>query len=261
MIKQTTLLTGAIALALTFAHGPLAAEEADLPDARTLIDRHLEASGGRDALMAQTEGTMEGEFAMPAAGMTGSLMVASRDGNERVIRIELPGVGEIKTGFSPDLAWSIDPFMGPRLIEGAEFDALAESSLPEAILRDPGMVTATTVEQAEFLDQACWRVKLEWQSGRTTHDCYAIDSGFLIATESVEVSPMGELQTTTLMDDYQEFEGFKIATTTRVLVMGQEQVLTMNSFSMEAPDPALFELPPAIQTLLEDQYSRKKAPR
>lgn len=254
MIKPTLLLTTLIALSLTVVHRPLAAEETELPDARALIERHVDAIGGREAILSPVDGTMEGQFAMPAAGMSGELTVAIRNVNQRVIRIELPGIGAIQTGFSPELAWSIDPFMGPRLIEGVEFEALAESSLPEAILRDPSIVhSAKTVGQAEFLGQPCWRVELQWRSGRTTHDCYAADSGLLIATESTEVSPMGEVQTVSLMDDYQELGGVMVATTTRVRVMGQEQLLTLTRFVTETPDPALFDLPPAIQTLLEDQ--------
>jgi hypothetical protein len=226
----------------------------ELPDARSLIERHLETIGGREAIEAQTEGMMKGEFAMPAAGITGELLVASRAPADRVMRIELPGMGTIKTGYSPDLAWSIDPFMGPRLIEGKEFDSMTENSVPGAVMRDPEFVAAaTTVELTEFLDQACYRVKLEWRSGRETHDCYAVESGLLIAAESVESSPMGEMQSLTLLGEHKEMHGFLVPTVTRIQTMGQEQILTVTELSLEAPDPELFELPPAIQTLVEDR--------
>lgn len=243
--------------ALALAVGSVVAEtatEQDLPDARSLIERHIEALGGREAILAHSEGTAKGEFSMPAVGITGTLMVASRPPAEQVVHIELPGMGEMQTGFSPELAWSVDPFMGPRLIEGEEFDSLLESTVPAAVMRDPEYVlSATTVEQAEFLDQACYRVRLEWRSGRETHDCYALETGLLIATQSLEKSPMGEMEALTLLDEYREMEGFLVPTVTRLYVMGQEQVMTLTEFSLDAPDPALFERPPPIQTLLEDR--------
>ncbi|MCC5863758.1 MAG: hypothetical protein JJU31_01425 [Wenzhouxiangella sp.] len=255
MFKSTLKSTGLGLLAVAITASMTAmADDHDLPDARALIDRHIETVGGRAALEAQADAIMTGSFSMPAVGITGDLLVASRAPAERVVQIELPGMGTIKTGYSPDLAWSIDPFMGPRLIEGEEFEALTESSVPAAVLRDPEFVkSATTVELTEFMDQACYRVKLEWRSGRQTFDCYAVESGLLIATESTESSPMGEMQTVTLLGEHKEMHGFLVPTVTRVQTMGQEQVLTMTEFKLESPDPALFELPPAIQTLVEDR--------
>lgn len=224
-----------------------------LPDGRELVERHIEAIGGREAVLAQTESIVRGEFAMPAAGMSGELMVASRPPNERVVVIELPGIGEIRSGYRPELAWSIDPFMGPRLIEGEEFQLQAERMEPAALLRDPEYVKSLeTVELTEFDGQGCYRVAIEWHSGRTSHDCYAVDSGLLIAMETTEVSPMGEAETLSLLSDYESFGGVRLATETRIQTMGQEQVLTISEVKLEAPDDDLFELPPPIQTLVED---------
>lgn len=242
-----------LALAMSQALAETAPEQ-DLPEARSLIERYIEAIGGRDAIMAQTEVVMTGELAMPAVGISGSLLVASRMPIEQVIVVELPGMGEMRTGVSPELAWSVDPFMGPRLIEGEEFKALMDNTMPGATMRDPEYVkAATTVGMAEFGGQSCYRVKIEWHSGRESHDCYAVDSGFLIAMESLETSPMGQMEAVSVMEEFREVEGVVIPMVIRQTIMGMEQVMTMHDISFETPDPALFELPPAIQTLLEDQ--------
>lgn len=255
MLRKALKLAGVGFLAL--AVNPVVAEtaqEEDLPEARALIERYIEAVGGREAIMARTESVMTGEFSMPAVGITGSLMVASRPPAEQVVVIELPGMGEMRTGVSEELAWSLDPFMGPRLIEGEEFKSLMDNTIPEAVLRDPEFVaSATTVGMDEFLGQSCYRVRLEWKSGRESHDCYAVETGFLIAMQSTETSPMGEIEMLSLMDEFREIEGVKMPTVMRQVVMGQEQVMTMTDVSFETPDPELFELPPAIQTLVEDR--------
>lgn len=251
--KHVTLI--AVGLIMGCALGAAsAANSDDLPDGRWLIERHIEAMGGRDAILAQNNAVMRGEFAMPAAGVTGSMIVASRSGGERVVVIELPGMGEIRSGYGPDGAWSVDPFMGPRLLEGDELVAQAERMEPGAILRDSEFVSAaTTVGQAEFAGQACYRVELSWRSGRSSHDCYAVDSGLLLAMESVESSPMGEVESLTILGDYQEIHGLMVPTETRVRTMGQEQILTIEEISLEPADDALFELPPPIRTLLADR--------
>ncbi len=244
-------------LGLLLSMNPLFAEtddDSDLPEARELIDRYIEAIGGRDAVMAQAEAVMTGEFSMPAAGITAQMKVAARPPAEQVVIVDLPGMGEMRTGVSRDLAWSLDPFMGPRLIEGEEFKSLLDNTIPEAVLRDPEYVeSVSTVGRDEFLDQACYRVRIEWKSGRESHDCYAAESGLLIAMQSTETSPMGEIDMLSTLDEYREIEGVKVATVIRQTVMGQEQVMTIEDIRFETPDAALFELPPAIQTLVEDR--------
>lgn len=255
-MSRNVLQTAALSL-LALAISPIMAEtapEQELPEARSLIERHIEVIGGREAIMAQSEAVMTGEFSMPAVGITGSLMVASRPPADQVVVIELPGMGEMRTGVSPELAWSVDPFMGPRLIEGEEFKSMMDNTIPEAVLRDPEYVaSATTVGMAEFLGQACFRVKLEWHSGRESHDCYAVESGKLIAMESVETSPMGQIEMVSTMGEYREIENVMVPTVVRQTVMGQEQVMTLKEIRFETPDPELFELPAPIQTLLEDR--------
>lgn len=255
MLRTTLKMAGVSLLAL--AAGQIMAEslaEHELPDARSLIERHIEATGGRDAIMAQSEVVMTGEMAMPAVGISGSLMVASRMPIEQVVLVELPGMGEMRTGVSPDLAWSVDPFMGPRLIEGDEFKSLLDNTLPGAVMRDPEYVkSATTVGMAEFAGQSCFRVKIEWHSGRESHDCYAEDSGLLIAMQSVENSPMGSIEMVSVLEEFREFDGVMIPTVMRQTIMGMEQIMTLTDIRFETPDPALFELPAPIQTLLEDR--------
>lgn len=197
---------------------------------------------------------MTGEMAMPAVGISGSLMVATRYPIEQVVVVDLPGMGEMRTGVSPELAWSVDPFMGPRLIEGEEFKSLLDNTLPGALMRDPEYVkSATTVGRAEFAGQSCFQVKIEWHSGRESHDCYAEDSGLLIAMQSVETSPMGTMEIVSVMEEFREFDGFMIPTVLRQTIMGMEQIMTVTDIRFETPDAALFELPAPIQTLLEDR--------
>ena len=244
------LLVGAILVACN----SMAAAGEELPDARSLIEQHIEAIGGRDAVLAQTESTLIGKFSIPAAGMSGALTVASRASGERISVIELPGLGEMRNGYSKAVAWSIDPFLGPRLIEGEELAALVERSEPGAVLRDEEFLEgARTVGRTELGGQDCYRVELSWKSGRSSHDCYAVDSGLLIAMESVETSPMGEVESLTLFGEYREMHGVKLPGVTTVRVMGQDQVLTVDELRLGAPDAALFEVPAPIRTLLGNE--------
>lgn len=255
---RITFLPGMLSacLALAVVSGAIAEDvEPDLPEARELIDRHIEAVGGREAVLAQIESTITGHLEFPAAGMRGPMTIASRPPSDRVMIVDLPGMGEIRTGYSPDLAWSVDPFMGPRILTGAEREAMAEQSEPRAMLRDPEFFAEIETMGEKTLDDesTCYRVRLEWKSGRESFDCYHADSGLLVEMEMTQPSPMGEVSSVTTLEDYRSFGDVRIATRSRIRVMGQEQVLLVEAVEFGEADAALFEPPPAIETLIQDR--------
>ncbi|MGY6517750.1 MAG: hypothetical protein ACXIUZ_03450 [Lysobacteraceae bacterium] len=247
-MSATTLVPTTLALALALA-GSALAEEAK-PDARALVDAHIAAVGGAEALKAQSSGTVTGRFEMPAAGIAGPMTIYA-GGPERIrTEIEMTGFGMIRSGINGEVVWSEDPFMGPRILEGEERALQVESVHPDAAVRADSMVASlTTEERAEYGGQACWKVRVEWRSGRTSHDCYAVDGGLLVATVMTQTSPMGEMTIASVLSDYKEFDGVKVATRTTQEVMGQQQVITIESIELGEPDPSVFEMPAAIQAL------------
>lgn len=254
-MKTINRHTSSFTLALlVLSTGALA--DTELPHARELVDRHIEAVGGAAAMEAQLESTVTGRFGMPAAGLEGSLMIASRPPASRVMKVELPGIGMIHTGYTDGQAWSVDPFLGPRLLEGKELAAQKEANEPGGMMRSDEFVESmTTTELAEYNDQACYKVEIQWRSGRESSDCYSVDTGLLIASESTEESPMGVMEMTSLFSDYENFGDVQLPKTTQVMVMGQEQRIEIDSVEFETPSAEHFELPAAIETLLEDQES------
>jgi hypothetical protein len=247
---------GFLVLALGFTPAPGAAQgpdaASDLPQARALVERHLEAMGGRDAVLARLTGSMTGRFEMPAAGLAGPLTSASRYPDHRVIRIELPGVGEILSGYDGQVLWAMDPFMGPRILEGTERVRDLEQSSRGALVRDPEAVrTMETVALSEVDGQPCHQVRVVWPSGAESLDCYGVETGLLLGTESSTESPMGVIEVETIYQDYREVGGVIMATRTLQRMMGQEQVMTFEGYDPAPPSDDLFALPPAIRALVE----------
>ncbi len=105
------------------------------------------------------------------------------------------------------------------------------------MLRDPEYFAAIeTVGEKELDDDnTCYRVRLEWQSGRESFDCYHAESGLLVEMEMTQPSPMGEISSVTRMSDYQEFGDGRIATRTSIQVMGQVASRKWNSTARMHP--------------------------
>jgi hypothetical protein len=235
-------------LALLLA--PPLAEAQELPNANDLIAAHLAASGGAD-LFLEGSSVSVGTFALPGMGLTGSYELVQRAPNQMRMDITLPGLGALLTGYDGTVGWTVNPITGPQLLAGAELDQMREQASLAAGLRDPAFVSGReTVGEREYEGQPCWRVHLTWASGRESFDCYAKDTGLLLASEANQASPMGEISSVTVYLNYQRFEGRLLPTRMVQRAAGQEQVLTLTSVEFGEVGEERILPPAAIQTLI-----------
>ncbi|CAN5631926.1 hypothetical protein BH23GEM1_BH23GEM1_09840 [soil metagenome] len=243
-----------LAAAIAFLPSLAMAQNAPLPAAKDLVAKHVAAIGGRDVVLRHPFFRAKGTFGMPAAGMTGELEVAGAQPNLVAMKITIPGVGDMLQGFDGTHAWAMDPFQGPRLIEGAELVQMMEEAEFASVLRESeNIASMETTEIATIGSQQCYKVKVTRKSGRETFDCYAVDSGLLIGGFAKQQSPMGEIEVVSEFSDYQDFNGIKQPTKITLTMMSQQQVMTFTSYEYGPMEPAVFTPPPAIATLISQK--------
>lgn len=260
-MSSTPFMTGgrgaalpALVLAMLLPAGAGQAQTTqDLPPADDLIARFVEAVGGRAAVLASDGSHTTGTFRMPAAGIEGTLEVWSTSNPQQTLTvIEIPGLGTIRSGYTRGVGWSVDPNLGPRLLEGEELASRIEGGSALGSIRDPSVVPGReTVERTEMNDEACYRVRLTWGSGRETHDCYSVESGLLIASESSEPSPMGDIDAVTLLQEYRRFGDVLSASRIVQQMMGQEQIIELETVEYRPVPAERFEPPAVIRALME----------
>jgi hypothetical protein len=147
---------------------------------------------------------------------------------------------------------------GPRLLAGKELTQQTDDAAFDSALRDSALIESMeTLERAEIEGQACFKVRIVWNSGRETHDCYAVDTGLLIASMTRSETVMGAVDATMLYSDYQDFGGVRMPGRTRQRVMSQEFVLTITAVEFGAIDETAFEPPPEVRALLKDANAGK----
>lgn len=223
-----------------------------LPPAKELIAKFVAATNGPAVLAKHTSVRTKGRFEMAAQGVSGDLEMSQARPNKTVLRIDIPGIGQLEEGFDGTTGWSINPMQGPRLKSGRELDTVREeSSFGTSSRQGPNVTSAETVEKTELNGESCYKVKVVWKSGRETFDCYSVASGLLVASVGKQESPMGTMEVTNLVSDYKDFGGQKIATRLTQQVMGQEQVLRITTVEYDAADPATFQMPAVIKALTE----------
>lgn len=227
-----------------------AGASAQLPAAADLMAAYNKAIGGEAAFAKHQAMHMTGSFAIPSMGMSAGLEVFSARPNKMLTLTNIPGMGEMRQGYDGETAWGIDPMRGARILQGAEANMIKDQAEFDSDLRDiKKFKSAETVEKTTLGGQECFKVKLVWNSGRESFDCYSATTGLLVARIENQESDMGKIEAVTLLQDYTDFGGIMIPKKSLVTAMGMEQVLNVEKIEFDAVDAARFELPAEIKAL------------
>jgi hypothetical protein len=249
MIVSVRRLGLAVA-ALTLSVARLDAQA--LPDAKELIANYGKAVGG-DAWKAHKSARMKATLEVPAAGMKADIeALHTFEDRKFFMKTAIPGMGEVLAGFDGTTAWSKEPMSGARVLTGAEADQAAEEADPAASLRQSAnIVKSETLEKTTMNSQECYKVRHTWKSGRTSHDCFSTKDGLIVATMVKQVSPMGEMDVTTLLSEYKDFGGIKRASVTTMQLMGSEIKTTVTAWEWDNVKESEMEPPADIKALLK----------
>jgi hypothetical protein len=167
-------------------------------------------------------------------------------------KIEVPGMGSMTSGFDGDNAWSVNPMTGPRVLTGAELDAVRQEADPAASYTrmSADITSSETVEKKTIAGQECYQVKHTWKSGKVSFDCFAVADGLLIGMQSKQSTPMGDMDMMSTLGGYKDFGGFKRATTMTQEVMGQQQIITISAWEWDNVEVKEMDVPAEIKAML-----------
>jgi hypothetical protein len=226
--------------------------EVALPEVSTIIDRYVEAIGGEELLRSLTSSHSTATFAIPAQGFEGEMEMFAAAPNNILVRTNLVGLGETATGFNGEIGWSIDPMMGPRLLQGKELDQIRDESDFYADLYAPeSFIEMEVMGLEEFGDTSCYAVRLVRVSGLETTEFFEVETGLIRGMRGTQESVMGSINYTTYLSDYQEFGGPLVPTKmVQEFGMGQAAEITLEGVEYNTVSGEVFDLPMEIATLV-----------
>ncbi len=225
---------------------------AELPSARTIIDRHIEAIGGRKAVLAHTSTRATGSWNVPAQGMNGTFEVLAAKPNKIVLRIVLGGVGELLDGFDGTHGWSMSPMTGPALAQGKELEQKRFDADFYGELHDPARYDSIrTLEKTTFAGRPCYKLSLVRKGGGEDTEFYDVATGLKAGGIGSQETQMGTIVTTETRGDYKKFGDLLQPASITQSAMGIEQVLTFSTFEYDTVAPDSLEPPAAIKALIK----------
>lgn len=242
---------GATAAQTTPSQSAPEQEQAALPTGREVVDRFIDLIGGADAIASVTSYRARGSFELTDQGIVGSLEILAARPDRNVVRVNVPGVGEILSGYDGKVGWTINPASGPAVLSGSALEQAAEDAVFEAVLHPPSMTKdLVTVGQTDFNGQQSYQVKVVFRSGRERFEYYDVVTGMKLGTEGNEETELGLVPTTTFLYNYESFGPLMQATQIVQRPLGFEQVVRLTSFDYDLVPDEAFELPPSIKALI-----------
>jgi hypothetical protein len=223
-----------------------------LPPAQSIIDRHIEAVGGRAAIKSHNSVNVKGSITIPANGMSGTLEMFAARPNKTFAKTTLAGIGDVMEGFDGTVAWSISPMTGPMLATGEE---LAQKKLDSDFDGALGIASKydamKTLEKTTFEGRPVYKIALTRKGGGDDIEFYDVETGLKAGSVMERKNPMGTISVTSSVSGYQKFGKLLQPTVLKQTTSGMQIVTTFTSVEYDKVDPAVFELPAPIKALVK----------
>ena len=251
LIRVSSLGALALLLALSLDR-PVLGQAADLPNASTIIGKHVEAIGGEKAWSALKSIRATGTFEVAGTGMTGNVEILTARPAKTREHLEVAGIGAIDDGFDGTVGWNIDPMSGPSIARDRVLQQMKDDAEFDAVLHKPAFVKSmTTVEKTDFDGHAAYKLKVVLVSGIERLEYFDVQTGLQIGMEDDHETSMGTAHQVTTLRDYRKFGAILQPTLVSSTVMGQDQVIHVASYEYDTVPPDAFALPPQIRALIK----------
>ena len=102
---------------------------ASMPSVASILDKYLEASGGRNALEKITNRVATGTVEMTSLGVTGTVEFVEQSPNQLSVIINAPGLGIMQRTFDGTRAWLQDPVQGIIRFTGLGLEIIKEGAV------------------------------------------------------------------------------------------------------------------------------------
>lgn len=249
-------MTTRFALVLMSA-GLLAA--AELPTAEAVLNRYVEATGGAEAYRSIKTQTARGSLEFKAMGLKATIRTYAALPNNGLTVLELPGMGEIRSGVRDGVAWELSPMQGPRLLEGIEKENSMRMTRLDAPIRWKELYKEVKVEAEEEAEgKRCFRlVAVPVSGGKLETSWYDAETGLLVKSQMVLESPMGEILMETRVTDYRQAGPFRVPYKLTQKAGPQEFETTMEEVQWNVDLPAnQFDVPADIAALIKKKQQQ-----
>lgn len=264
-----------LAFALILAGSPSLSEAQDaLPEAAALLDRNIEATGGKAAWEKITSRWMTGTFVSEMAGhkLNADIEVHAMPPGKYHLVMQGDHISRVRV-CDGENAWewsnshshlsggnqASEPQEQTELFEGAEKARMLEQARFHGLLdwRDR-FKSAKTTQLCEVAERPAYEVVLEGLDGELRKNYFDKEKGWLVKTvRTIEGSQMGTIEIETFPRNYRQFDGVWIPAEIHQLLNSEKLGTGYQTWSYtqirhnQEFSPKLFEMPDEVRNQLK----------
>ncbi|MEP6832736.1 MAG: hypothetical protein ABJB74_05045 [Gemmatimonas sp.] len=233
---------------------PFVSAAQTVPSADDVIARHVAAIGGKDAVLRVKSIKNSGKLDMPSAGISATMESASAP-NRSFMRMTIPGIGDIKSGYDGTVAWEVNPMRGPRIKTDKEKVSAQEDADFYGTMLFPKerYLSTENVGAVDFGGEKTWQVKTVLKSGKVINEFFSVATGLRVGSSSTQESQAGTMNVVTIESEYKQFGAIKLSTRNEMTTGAQKVVVTLTQVVLDEVSAETFALPEMVKALLIKQ--------
>ena len=215
-------------------------ETAEMPAGESLMEAYADAIGVNANLKKFRTRRSEGTIEMKEAGITGKLTTIQQAPNKLMVRMEIPGIGEIMQGTDGETAWESSVISGNRILAGEEKKETMRRALFESDAQWKDLYESVkTIGTEKVGEKDTWVVELKPKDSTHLQTNYFDKKSKLLVQSKMQItSPMGAIAVEMAFDEFREVDGVRMPFTTTQKVLGQTQVMKLTKVTHNEELPA-----------------------
>jgi Protein of unknown function (DUF620) len=173
--------------------------------AEEVIEKAIQATGGREAAMKMTSLVAKGSMEIVSMGATASTEMYSKAPDKRFSVTNVEGYGEVKQGYDGKIAWSAEPQNGVVDVSGDQLANARREAQFNGDLRWKDLYkTVEVTGKAKVGDRDCWVLKLTPGEGKPVTRYYDSETFLLSKTVSTADSPQGPAEISAVFANWRD---------------------------------------------------------
>lgn len=235
-----------ICLAVTAWPG-LSQTASKLPKAEEVLNRYIEVTGGRDALLRHKSMTIHGRYQDPAQKLDVETVSYTKDG-KLLLKAQLPGGKEYATGYDGETAWDLNGSGKVTIHKGDEIKSVARDADMYYHLRVLNYFKSMeVVDVKEFNGRACYHLKGVNNWGKLNEQFYDKENGLLLGYAFNTAWRGGKGDATDTFEEYRDFGGVRMPSKTTSRDGDDLTISLITSVTYDDVDDSVFALPDAVK--------------
>jgi hypothetical protein len=234
---------------------PQAAAGQALPTGEAVLARYVEVTGGEAAFAALKNRVTRGRMEIAGAGVVISVTTyAAAPGNMYTVA-ESEATGRIESGVSDGVAWENSAMRGPSVKGGAERDDAVKAAIFDRLAHwKANLKSVECTGTADVNGKPAYRLATVPKLGAPETLFFDVESGLLVRVETVVTTAAGAVPVAAEPSDFRKVDRILIPFSSRMTVMGQERIVTVEKVEHDVPLPAdRFALPVEIKAIIKKE--------